>query len=295
MLLSAIPLLTSSGSVGCKSFDVSVHSTYAYLDVGTLWLECTPLKMEFIAKRPLRSRNNRDVDEDIISEKFLFKIENWANRSNKDGFQLSSECSLCDNNWLITFKGTDYHTDYSSVHITNLSSRRLRASYLITMKNLRSENDITFADPEETVIFEVDEDGDNSWGCDELILSSDLRDNESGFIHDDSIQIEIEIKICGILKSSSTLLSQAIESAKGKSKYSTHDATFHPLVFCVFYNWDDEIPNTCCDKILGYHITLGSIIGLTIRSNTEKLLGRILNLSNMPSEKRGEAWWNRIE
>ena len=178
--------------------------------------------MDFIVKRPFRTRKNRDVDEDIISEKFLFRIENWAKRSDKEGFELSTRCSLCDKDWLITFKGSTYYTDYSSVYITNLSGRRLRASYVITLKNTRSGNDITFTDPEETVIFEVDGDGDNSWGNDELVLSSYLRDNKSGFIHDDCIQIEIEIKICGIVKASSTPLSQAIESAIGNMNFSEY-------------------------------------------------------------------------
>ena len=178
--------------------------------------------MDFIVKKPFRTRKNRDVDEDIISEKFLFKIENWAKRGDKEGFELSAKCSLCDKDWLITFKGSNYHTDYSSVYITNLSGRRLRASYMITLRNTRNGGDISFTDPEETVIFEVDGDGDNSWGSDEFVLSSHLRDNKYGFVHDDCIKIEIEIKICGIVKSSSTPLSQAIESAIGNMKFSKY-------------------------------------------------------------------------
>lgn len=164
-------------------------------------------------RRPLKAK--RDIDEDIISDKFTFVINDWNSRKDRCGLDVTAECSLCEIDWLLTFKGSDFHSDFASMHITNLSERSVTASYSFTLKNELESRDITFTDPEESVMFDPDGGGDDTWGSDEFVLSYDVVNHESGFIQDDSLVIEVEVQICGIVKSSATQLSQAIENSTG--------------------------------------------------------------------------------
>ena len=189
-----------------------------------------PLDDQLPSKRPLKGTKTQDIDEDIISEKYEYIIKDWENFCGRFGYELSTECFLCDNDWLITFKSTDHHTEYSSLYITNLSKKSITAGYVIRIKNRRSENDVVFTDPEESVVFEPHGGGDDSWGTDELMYSSHLNDESYGFIQDNCLHIEIEIQICGIVKSSATLLSKAIENATG-----TTTSIFSTLILIIAY------------------------------------------------------------
>lgn len=64
-------------------------------------------------------------------------------------------------------------------------------------------------------MFDPDGGGDDTWGTDEFVLSSSIANDASSFIQDGSLVIEVEVQICGIVKSSATLLSQAIENSTG--------------------------------------------------------------------------------
>lgn len=164
-------------------------------------------------RRPLKAK--KDIDEDIISNKFIFVITEWNSRKDRCGLDITAECSLCEIDWLVTFKGSDFHTDFASIHITNLSERSVTASYSFTIKNELESRDITFTDPEESVMFDPDGGGDDTWGTDEFVLSSSIANDASSFIQDGSLVIEVKVQICGIVKSSATLLSQAIENSTG--------------------------------------------------------------------------------
>ena len=176
-------------------------------------------------RRPLKAK--KDLDEDIISEKFTFLIKNWSQQKERCGLEMTSECCLCEIDWLLTFKGSDFHSEYASIFITNLSARSITASYFFTIKNEVTSKDVTFSDPEESVTFDPDGGGDDTWGSDEFILSSNLLDDSFGFVCDDCIEIEIEIQICGIVKSSATVLSQAIENSIGILRKFVLDIDFH--------------------------------------------------------------------
>jgi hypothetical protein len=168
-----------------------------------------------VTRRPLKAK--KDLDEDIISEKFTFLIKDWSEQKERCGLEMTSECCLCEIDWLVTFKGSDFHSEYASIFITNLSAQSITASYFFTIKNEVTSKDVTFSDPEESVTFDPDGGGDDTWGSDEFLFSSNLLDDSYGFVIEDCIVIEIEIQICGIVKSSATVLSQAIENSIGMS------------------------------------------------------------------------------
>jgi hypothetical protein len=178
-----------------------------------------------VTRRPLKAK--KDLDEDIISEKFTFLIKNWSQQKERCGLETTSECCLCEIDWLVTFKGSDFHSEYASIFITNLSARSITASYFFTIKNEVTSKDVTFSDPEESVTFDPDGGGDDTWGSDEFLLSSNLLDDSYGFVIEDSIEIEIEVQICGIVKSSATVLSQAIENSIGMLRNFVHDIDVH--------------------------------------------------------------------
>lgn len=154
--------------------------------------------------------------EDIISEKHTFRIANFSNLFERygPGKELVEKCHLCGTDWIFTFKPYDDYTEYASAHVSNLSENSVAASYVISIVNSDSDCNVDFTDPEGMVLFDKDGGGDDTWGTDEFILTS-LLDDSSGFVNNDIIEIVIEIRIRGIVKSSASTLSKALEDETG--------------------------------------------------------------------------------
>jgi hypothetical protein len=137
--------------------------------------------------------------EDIISETHTYIIPKFSKIFERygPGKELTEKFRLCDNDWLFIFKPCDDDTDSASAFISNLSAKCIGASYKISICNREPTCNIMFTDPEGMVMFDADGGGNDTWGTEELILSSSL-DDASGFVNKDSIEFVIEIQIRGI-------------------------------------------------------------------------------------------------
>ena len=163
-------------------------------------------------------RNNAlNDDRELITDKYTLSVADWRKvKDESNSFEISEECELVENRWLLTFRpfARDYDLEgYASVWVTNLSKNEIKASYSMRIKNNRND-DIIFTDPEGMIKFESFGSGNDQWGTDEFIQTKSLIDDLSGFIIEDSIKIELEISRYVKNRTRDTLLMKAIADSK---------------------------------------------------------------------------------
>jgi hypothetical protein len=154
------------------------------------------------------------VRQELVSEKVSFAIENWGETKSTENYQFQKDLVLCDRPWRFIFRShSDYYeSESASVYIENRSSDNVIASYSITLKNQLEVNpDIEFTDPDGLIRFEASGGADDRWGTDDFVESVMLSDEEYGYIGNDALQFEVEIRTQGNIQAREGTLMRAIE------------------------------------------------------------------------------------
>jgi hypothetical protein len=104
---------------------------------------------------------------------------------------------LCGSEWsLVLSPVRDIDEEFLAVHLVNHSDSELFAAYKFTIKNQIADNeDLVWSDPEGVVRFSSVWEGDNEWGCDDLISMDELDSEHSEFVSDRHIHLEVELEV----------------------------------------------------------------------------------------------------
>jgi hypothetical protein len=138
--------------------------------------------------------SNRNVDSKLLNMKLNSK--NTTIRNERRIFNTPS-FKLCGSEWSLTLSPIlDNDDEFLAVHLVSQSNNELFAAYNITIKSqIPGNEDLTWIDPEGVVQFSSVQDGDNEWGCDDLISIDELDSEQSEFLSDGHIHLEIQLEV----------------------------------------------------------------------------------------------------
>lgn len=144
---------------------------------------------------------DKTFSENLIKDSIVIPIH-WPILTKEDPqFETPSVITpafkLCGSEWRVTVFpiGTDLHSDTMAVHLTSLSSQTVVASYEFKIVNQNPGGEhFQWVDPEGVVIFSSAEEGNNEWGCDDLIGTDELE-SEPGFSLHSKLLLEVTIEV----------------------------------------------------------------------------------------------------
>lgn len=112
----------------------------------------------------------------------------------------SPEFTLCDHKWSLTLypSGMDGESEFLMLNLVSVSEMEVFAHYSLQVVNhLEGGENCKWEDPEPIVAFSSMEDGDNTWGTDELIMMSEIEENESMYVKNNEITFLVDVAVFG--------------------------------------------------------------------------------------------------
>lgn len=147
-----------------------------------------------ISHRPKHVRSHDTTIE--VTGEINFVVKGWSKMLGAFPVFESKVLSLYGNLWQIKVMPNGnlaQSSDFVGIFLVNRSDRPIKACYTITLKNQHNGRNVVWTDPDGEVLFGATDSGDDYWGCDDLILRTELENPEEGFIIDDSLVITIQV------------------------------------------------------------------------------------------------------
>lgn len=106
--------------------------------------------------------------------------------------------NICGSQWkLVVYPiGIDRSREYVSVHLKNLSNEAMFVSYVLSIRNQTGGEDCKWTDPDGVIAFSSIEEGNNEWGCPDLMEIIELQEN-SDFRKSGEVLFHVEIEVYG--------------------------------------------------------------------------------------------------